>query len=87
MDRIAALVEALPPCPAKDKLRAMIVASRHRTGTVTPATLQRMFSMVREWREQDPRTKLEAALERAVANARGTETTSEPIEDATTSMR
>jgi hypothetical protein len=87
MDRIAELVEALPPCPTKDKLRAMMVASRYRAGIVTPAMLQRMFSIVREWREHDPRTQLEVALEHAVTDARGPAATSEATEDTTRSVR
>ena len=70
MDRIAALVEALPPCPVTDKLRAMIVGSRPPDGRCDASHLQRMFYKVRDLRDQDSRTKLEAALEHAMTNAR-----------------
>ena len=65
------LIEALPECAPKAALRGMAAACRHAGETEVPRdTLDRMTSIVRTWRENDPLVRLEAELDELARSVR-----------------
>jgi hypothetical protein len=70
MTDIRALVEALPECEPKGKLRGLATAAQVLDDHARGDVLARMADVVREWREKDPVADLGRELDRQIRGSR-----------------
>ncbi|HET7696897.1 MAG TPA: hypothetical protein VFK57_14380 [Vicinamibacterales bacterium] len=66
MTDIRSLVEALPECEPKGRLRGLATAASTLDEGSRGEILERMARVVREWREKDPVTDLDREIERQI---------------------
>lgn len=71
MSDLKDLVEALPECEPKGKLRGLATAARILDESSRAAILERMAAVVREWQRTGPVADLGRELERRIGKEPG----------------
>ena len=71
MSDIANLIEALPECEPKGRLRGLATAARLLDEPERAQILERMAAVVRDWQENNPAADLGRELERRIRQSRG----------------
>ena len=70
MSDITSLVEALPECEPKGRLRGLATAARVLDERARGEILERMAAVVRDWQEHSPAADLSRELERQLSQGR-----------------
>ena len=70
MSDIEQMIEALPECEPKGRLRGLATAARVLDDRARGQLLERMAAVVREWQDESPAAHLSRELDRQIQQGR-----------------